>query len=233
MISGAFVLARPEFNALLELANQGKVDVIVVDIPDRFGRGDAVAKLELLADMSGAKIAYAKQRFDDSTMEGFVQKSTDALVSGIERIKIAERTANGRRNRAREGRVIVSVYRPYGYRYVSEYDDRGRKVSCALEIVLDEAEVVRQMFDWLVYDGMSTYAITLELTKMQIPAMADKGETPRRKNVREKYQWARSTVCKILKNETNTGVWRYGKRKVTKHDGEKVTTTSEKRSSAP
>lgn len=146
IMSGAFVLARPEFNALLELANQGEVDVIVVDIPDRFGRGDAVAKLELLAEMSGTEIAYAKQQFDDSTIEGFVHKSTEVLVSGIERIKIAERTTNGRRNRAREGRVIASSFRPYGYTIVSKYDERGRKVSCTLEVVPDEAEVVCQVF---------------------------------------------------------------------------------------
>ena len=230
VMSGIFVLARPEFNGLLEIASQGKIDIIVVDIPDRFGRGDAVAKLELLAEMSGAQIAYVKRRFDDSTVEGFVQKSTDILVSGIERIKIAERTANGRRNRAREGRVIASPYRPYGYRYVSEYDERGKKISCMLEIVEDEAEVVRQMFDWYVYNSLSAYAITLRLAEEKIPTMADKGESVRKKPLREKYQWSRSTVCKMLKNETYVGIWRYGKRKTTTHDGKKVTTTSERRS---
>lgn len=229
VMSGAFVLARPEFNGLLELANQGKVDVIVVDIPDRFGRGDAVAKLEMLADMSGAKIAYAKKRFDDTTMEGFVQKSTDALVSGIERFKIAERTADGKRNRAREGRVIASSFRPYGYKIVSEYDERGRKVSCILEIVPDEAEVVCQMFDWFVHDGVSAYAIADRLTKAGVLTLTDKDGRKRAKKLLGKCQWNRSTVNKMLRNETFDGRWVYGKRKHKRHDGARVTTTSEKR----
>jgi len=229
IMSGAFVLARPEFNALLKLAGKGKIDVIVVDIPDRFGRGDAVAKLELLAETNDVRIVYANRRFDDSTIEGFVQKSADALVSGIERIKIAERTANGRRSRAREGRVIASSLRPYGYKIVSEYDDRGRKVNCVFEIVPDEAEVVRQMFHWFVYEYLSVYAIAKRLTKMRIPTLTDKDGRKRAKKVRGPCEWSRSTVNKMLRNETYAGVWYYGKREVTLHDGTTVRQVSQKR----
>jgi site-specific DNA recombinase len=229
IMSGAFVLARPEFNALLELASKSKVDIIVVDIPDRFGRGDAVAKLELLAEMNGARIAYANRRFDDSTIEGFVQKSTDALVSGIERIKIAERTTNGRRSRAREGRVIASSFRPYGYEIVSEYDDLGKKVGCTMEIVPDEAEVIRQMFHWFVYEQLSIYAIAKKLTEMRIPTLTDTDGRKRAKKVRGPCEWCRSTINNMLRNETYTGVWHYGKRRVALHDGPTVSQVSQKR----
>ena len=49
VFSGAFVLARSDFNDLLEMGAAGEIEVIVVDIPDRLGRGDVIAKCELLA----------------------------------------------------------------------------------------------------------------------------------------------------------------------------------------
>lgn len=229
-MSGAFVLARPEFNGLLELASQSKLQWIVVDIPDRLGRGDAIAKLELLAEMNGCKIVYAKNRFDTSTVEGYTQKSVDQLVSGIERINITRRLAGGRRNRAREGQIIATSFRPYGNRIVSEYDDRGRKTACYLEVVEGEAKWVRQMFAWLVYEGMTPYGIAKKLTELKVPTLSDiDGRRKARGKVRSNGQWSRSTVLGMLKNETYDGRWYYGKRKVTRHDGPTITTTSRKR----
>ena len=46
IMSGSFVLARSVFNELLEMAADGGISVIVVDIPDRLGRGDVIANLE-------------------------------------------------------------------------------------------------------------------------------------------------------------------------------------------
>ena len=46
VMSGAFVLARSGFAELLDMAANGLIQVIVVDVPDRLGRGDAIAKLE-------------------------------------------------------------------------------------------------------------------------------------------------------------------------------------------
>ena len=96
-ISGAFILARSEFNDLLNMAAEGKLSVIVVDIPDRLGRGDAIAKLELLAQLNGAIIEYATPGRDASTIEGLALKATDTLVSGIERLNIRRRTMQGKR----------------------------------------------------------------------------------------------------------------------------------------
>ena len=128
-VSGSFVLSRSGFNRFLELGADGKLDVIVVDIPDRLGRGDAIAKLELLAQLNQLAVEYAQPGRDTRTIEGFIQKSAEQMVSGIERLNIKRRTAKGRRDRAAGGMIIQSPFRPYGYRFESERDLRGHKTS--------------------------------------------------------------------------------------------------------
>src|SRR5688500_699239 len=59
-MSGAFVRARSDIMALREEAEKGRLDVIVFDIPDRLGRGESISKLELLAQLHGARVEYAR-----------------------------------------------------------------------------------------------------------------------------------------------------------------------------
>lgn len=227
-VSGEFVLSRPKFNRLLQLASEGKLGVIVVDIPDRLGRGDAIPKLELLAELNGAQIVYANRSYDTDTLEGLVRKSADTLVSGIERLNIARRNSQGRIARAKGGRVIASSHRLYGYRFKREFDERGRKIGCQLEIVESEAEVIRNIYRWYVVgdeqDGrLSIYGITKKLTEMEVPTLYDI-EGKRAKN--HQGGWPRSTVHSILSNETYAGLWHYSKKQKVRRDGVVVTTVT-------
>ena len=51
-MSGAYALARSVFAELLDMAAAGTIQVIVVDVPDRLGRGDAISKLEYMSTMT-------------------------------------------------------------------------------------------------------------------------------------------------------------------------------------
>ena len=205
VLSGVFVLARSKYNELLTMAADGLLDVIVVDIPDRLGRGDAIAKCELLADMNGCKIEYAKPGYDRTTTEGFVQHSAQQMVSGIERINTARRTKEGRREYAAQGRVIQSSFRPYGYTFHSERDDRGRKTLCELIVIEEEARVLRDIFTWYGIDGMSPSAIAQRLTFAGVKSING-------------GPWAKSSVSYILRNKTYIGQWGYGKREIKSTD---------------
>lgn len=198
-ISGVFVLARTKFNALLETAADGKLDVIVVDIPDRLGRGDAIAKLELLAQMNGARIEYAAPGRDTETLEGLALKATDQLVSGIERQNIRRRTMEGKRDWARRGRIIASAYRPYGYRFLSTYDEFGHKQTCQLVIDEDEAAVVRQIFECLVGEGITLRSLAKRLNEQGAP-------TRDRKSL-----WSPQTLSTLIRSAVYRGEWQYGK----------------------
>ena len=205
-ISGIFVLARSIYNELLDMAADSQIDVIVVDIPDRLGRGDAIAKCELLAQMNGAKVEYASPGRDTSTVEGFVQKSAEQMVSGIERINIRRRMMEGKQDWARNGNVIATSFRVYGYDYERKYDSLGRRVACGLVPIENQVKTVARIFEWYVYDGKSTYAVARQLTDDGVP-------TPRGSK-----EWTPATVKTILQNETYCGVWHYRKHDVMYQD---------------
>lgn len=218
VISGAFILARSTFNHYLERIANSEINVIVVDIPDRLGRGDTIAKCELLAQLHGGRIEYAAPGRDDSTIEGIALKATDMLVSGLERINTRRRTMSGKKAWAEKGRVIASPYRPYGLRFHKKYDEHtGRKTDCTLVVVPHEAVIVMRMFEACVYHHRSPYSIALELTAEAIPTMADT-EGVKRKKTQTKCEWHKDTVQGILTNPVYKGEWQYGKNAVTRID---------------
>lgn len=207
--SGVLVFARPKFRELLELAERGDVDVIVCDIPDRLGRGDAIAQLELLAKFSGAPVEYASIKHDPESLEGIVTDAAQGMVSKIERYNTRRRTMGGRRKRAEQGFVIATAYRPLGYIYNVERDERGNITKSDLAINESEAKIVLLIYELCVHEFMSTHAIARYLSDKGIPPPR-KG----RKGTREgTWYWEPTTVKNILRNETYAGVWRYGKTK--------------------
>lgn len=217
-ISGAMVMARTGFRELCELANAGQLSVIVADIPDRLGRGDAIAKLEFMAQMYGARIEYAQPGRDTSTVEGLIQHSAEQMVSGIERLNIRRRTKNGKIEWAKRGRVIAAARRPYGYSIKKIYDDRNRKIDCTLEPIEAEAKIVRQIFDWCVTNGMTTTEIARRLTEEGVPRISDYDEAHKRiqeaasANRRHWHNWPRATIASIIRNPLYRGEWQYGRR---------------------
>lgn len=217
VMSGTFVLARSTFNELLTLAADGALTVIVVDIPDRLGRGDVIAKLELMTQLNGARIEYAQPGRDTSTVGGFIQHSAEQMVSGIERLNIGRRMSGGRYARARQGRVIAGPNRPYGYRYARTYDDMGHKLTSTLEIVEDEARVIRNLFEWMAYEQLTTYQITRRLQTTGVPTLGQiDGRTQKGKPT--SGVWKGSTIYTMLTNRVYKGEWVYGKRQFKRVD---------------
>jgi site-specific DNA recombinase len=137
------------------------------------------------------------------------------MVSGIERLNIKRRTYGGKLEWAKKGRVIASPFRPYGYRFVKMFDGRGRKASCNLEIVPEEAEAVRLMYEWCAYECLTIYAIAKRLTEMGVPTMSMKERTTRRN---PEGLWHRNTVYRILASRTYAGEWQYGKHEFKRED---------------
>ncbi len=219
VMSGAYVLARSGFAELLDMAADGLIQVIVVDVPDRLGRGDAIAKLEYMAQLNGARVEYVRGVHDTSTLEGIVQDSAGKMLSGIERFTIRRRMMDGVRNRIAEGRVIAPPFRPYGYRIVSERDHRGRKTSCTFEIVESEACIVREIYKWCGYEGMTSSAIVARLNERKIPRMCDTDADTQRARLalttkKTRFDgWGRTQVVNILRSTLYQGQWQYSKTK--------------------
>lgn len=200
------VLNRPQLDKLRDLVAAGEVDVVVVHDVDRLGRDPAqIALVERELEESGCSISYVLLPDADSP-SGQLLKDVKAAVGRFENLQRVERSRRGARRKAKEGKVIVGPHRPYGYRV----DDDGR-----LKIDPEEADVVRDIFRWLVEGGTTLSEITRRLEG--IPTKNDKtGVYPKKRGY---GVWARSSVRCILTNETYVGSWFYGKNRSTGRKG--------------
>ncbi len=217
----AFELEQLE--RIRKMARNGEFDVLVVREIDRLSR--SLAKQLIVEEelkRAGVQIEYVLGDYPD-TPEGNLQKNIKASIAEYERLKICERSTRGRRQKVKAGNVISHGRTPYGYRLAK---NNGLTM---LVIHEPEAEVVRSIFTWyIVGDGkvgpMSNCAIATRLTALEIPTLGDKMGTLVKKY--NKYgKWARSTVWRLLQNETYAGTWYYSKAK--KVDGVTVRNAKE------
>ena len=178
---------RPEFQRILADAKQGRFDVIVCWKSDRLSRGmyTAAALME---------VVEAHQVRLESVMDAIDMK-TFGLMAAIGKIELdnfRERATLGKRGTAKQGRVPTGKL-PYGYRI----GDDGRP-----EVVEEQAEVVRRIFQMYVHEGMGSPSIAVRLTDEGIPTQTGK------------MLWRQSYIHYVLRNETYTGTWIYGKERV-------------------
>lgn len=186
----------PQLNRIREMAVNGQFDVLIVRELDRLSRNLAkqlVVEEEL--KRAGVKIEYVLGEYAD-TPEGRLSKHIRATIAEYEREKIRERMVRGRRLGTKNGKTLVAGHPPYGYR-VKE----GTFV-----IHEPEARVVKLIFLLYVSDKLSPREIAKELNKIAAPLPVESAITPNR------VGWLRTTVLRILKNETYTGTWHYGKK---------------------
>ena len=187
---------RPEFQRMLADARKGRFDVIVCWKSDRLSRGmyPAAALME---------VVEAHQIRLEAVLDAIDMK-TFGLMAAIGKIELdnfRERSTMGKRGTAKQGRAPTGRL-PYGYRI----GDDGRP-----EVIEEQAEVVRRIFQMYVHEGMRAYSIAVRLTDEEIPTQTGK------------LTWLQSRVHHILGNATYTGSWVYGKyRHVSTEDGMKV-----------
>ena len=186
---------RPEFQRMLADARKGRFDTIVCWKSDRLSRGmyPAAALME---------VVEAHQIRLEAVMDAIDMK-TFGLMAAIGKIELdnfRERSTLGKRGTAKQGRVPTGGL-PYGYRI----GDDGRP-----EVVEEQAEVVRRIFDMYVNEGIGSPSIAVRLTDEGIPTQTGK------------LLWRQSYIHYVLANATYTGTWVYGKeRHISTEDGTK------------
>ena len=187
---------RPEFQRMLADARQGRFDTIVCWKSDRLSRGmyPAAALME---------VVEAHQIRLEAVMDAIDMK-TFGLMAAIGKIELdnfRERATLGKRGTAKQGRVPTGKL-PYGYRIGQD----GRA-----EVIEEQAEVVRRIFQMYLDEGMGSYSIAVRLTDEGIPTQSGK------------LMWLQSRVHHLLGNAAYTGTWLYGKyRHVSTEDGMKI-----------
>ncbi len=188
-VSGAS-LDRPGLDRIRGMAEAGEIDALVVYDLDRLSR-KAVYQM-LLEDefgKAGVKVRYVLGDYSDDD-EGRLQKQIRAAISEFERAKFRERTERGKRSKARKGLVVGGGRIAYGYRH----DGEGHLV-----IVEEEAHAVRLIFNWFVSDLLSIREIARRLSANGF------------RTYKGNLHWAKSTVSRILANETYAGTAYYNR----------------------
>jgi len=192
----------PELSRILDMAQDGAFDVMVIREIDRLSR--KLAKQLIVEEeltRSGVEIAYVMAEYDD-TPEGRLNKHIRATIAEYEREKINERMVRGRRQKVKAGSVLVAQHPPYGYKVIE------KDGIYSLKIYEPEAQIIRLIYTWYT-DGdgeigpMAIRGIARHLNETGVP-------NPQNGVIKGK-KWSHETVRRFLSNETYAGKWTYGK----------------------
>ena len=158
--SGA-TLIRPALERLRDLAGCGLLDKLYVHSPDRLARKYAYQML-LIDELkrSGVEIIFLNRELSSSPEDQLLLQ-VQGMMAEYERAKIIERNRRGRLHAARSGSVNALSCAPYGYQYITKQEGSGQ---ARLEILPEQARVVRQLFDWIGRDRLSIGEVCRRLT---------------------------------------------------------------------
>lgn len=185
-ISGEF-LDRPALSKLREDVKKGLISKVICLDPDRLSRklmNQLIITDEL--DRRGVKLIFVNGEYA-KTPEGNLFYSMRGAISEFEKAKINERMSRGRREKARQGKVLRD-FKIYGYDFDKEKEQ--------LVVNEEEAKVVKQIFQLFTKPNhlvQGINGIAHYLTNQGIP-------TKRGAKV-----WHRQVVRQILMNPAYVG----------------------------
>lgn len=186
-ISGEF-LDRPALEQLRVELRNGLIDEVICLDPDRLSR-KLVNQLILTDEIEKkAKLTFINHEYE-KTPEGRLFYQMKGAVSEYEKAKINERMSRGRRQKAREGK-IVRDYNIYGYKYDKSINN----------LIPDpyESVIVKQIFECFTgkmgnFKGLN--GVAKYLNDQKIPTKLGKGV------------WHRQVVRQIISNPVYIGVF--------------------------
>jgi len=194
---------RPDFQRLLAAARNKEFDVIVVYRMDRFFRNLRLL-LNTVADLRdrGIEFKSVTEPFDTSTPTGRAMFANAGVFAEWMREVGLESRNEGMVKAMKEGKWLGGTP-AYGYKF--------NRDTQKIEIEKNEVKVVKNLFKWLVKEGLSEYKIQQRINSMRIPTKFDL--LGREKKTKSKYWWNRRAIGRIIRNDLYTGVIYYRKYK--------------------
>lgn len=191
-ISGTKIKNRKEFLRMMEDAERGLFDMVVVKDISRFARNT----VDLLQNIRKLKALGIETQFLTANMTSMGNSEFVLTIFGAlaqeESANTSKRVKFGKKMNAEKGRVPNIVY---GYDKIpGDYFN--------LSINEEEAAVVRQIYKWYIQDGYGTARISGFLNERGL-------------KTKRNCQWSQNAVCRILTNELYTGKIINGKQEVT------------------
>jgi len=197
VVSGETIESRPEIKKVLRLIEQDRYKAILIVEPQRLSRGDLedIGRLSKLLRYTHTYVLTLQYSYDlsDERDRDYFERE---LKRGNEYLEYSKRImANGKALAAENGNYIGSQA-PFGYKRV-KYKEGKRHIS-TLEIIPDEAEIIREIYR-MYADGMGSVRICKHLNQYCKP---QRGKL-----------WARSSIYHILKNPLYLGKIKWQHRK--------------------
>ena len=179
-ISGTQTKKRTEFNRMIRMCKQKKIDLILTKSISRFARNtvDCLEYVRQLKDL-GIGVIFEKENINTLTMTSEFMIALYGSFAQAESESISKNVSLGVQMAMREGKVRYSYKRWLGY---CKGED-GKPV-----IIPEEAEMIRKVYE-LFLDGHSMAAVA----EMMMVHPTDK------------IEWHRETIRRILTNEKYTG----------------------------
>jgi len=188
-------LDRPGLDALRDAAADGQIDIALIYCPDRLAR-NYVHQQVIIEELSkrGVDVHFVERPIGERAEDRLLVQM-QGVIAEYERAKIIERTRRGKLHKVRTGQVLPFSTAPYGYAIL-----RSAETPKGI-LVIDEveAEHVRNMYRWVIDEGLSVWRVTKRLNSY--------GVQPRRKSF-----WIQSSVYRLLTNSIYAGKAVYGKR---------------------
>jgi site-specific DNA recombinase len=187
---------RPGYLDLLSATRTGRVELILVTEVSRLCRSlvDAVELIALARESNPFRTVETTggTRYDLTTVQGEHNFLEDVVGASRESGNTSDRVKRSKRARAREG-LWPGGSRPYGYRRVPEFNERGEVINRGrLVIVPEEAAIIRELVARVLH-GEPLVRLVHELNARGVPTATGS-------------QWTTSTIRKLLRSHTIKGV---------------------------
>jgi len=195
------IMDREDVQKLIRDATRGEVRSVWFASLSRFSRDtlDALSLKRTLVNALKVRLVSIEDGYDSAKKDDEVLFGVKSVINQNQSEQISVSSRRGIRQSAAKGNYIGSIP-PYGYRKVMV---NGRKT---LEVIPEQAEIVRMIYDLYVNQGMGEKAIVNYLNGDN-----EKGEAiPSYKG----GLWGLSSIQRILQNENYTGYTVYGRHTV-------------------
>ena len=174
---------RSEFQKMLMLCREGKIDTILTKSVSRFARNTTII-LEYVRELKllGVEVHFEKENIKTLSKDGELMLTVLSSFAEEESRSVSENIKWRIKNKFEKGEMLINTNRFLGY----DKDEYG-----GLVINRKEAKIVRRIFEEYL-SGKGSFIIAKELNKDGIPTVTG-------------AKWHDTTILAILKNEKYKG----------------------------
>lgn len=193
-ISGSTATKRPQFQAMMQDAREGRFNVIYTKSVSRFSRNtvDLLTAVRELRDL-GVEVFFETENIRSTQPASEIYLTLAATIAENDLITDSKRLKWSIQHRYENGWIGIGSGM-YGYKLCPEN---------TLEIIPEEAEIVRRIFTRYI-EGAGIERIAKELNESKVPSFTGN-------------KWAARTIWAMLQNEKYMGdslmgksVWNFG-----------------------